>query len=265
MKNWKQKMLLAMLFLVLAFALASCTNSDNGDETVPVALHVADNPTVSFEENTAAPTEEVAYVQHEEATSEKDEPTEKVYVEEPTVEAPIEAVDETPVASAGTLSGTFVLEDEAFDGLALEFFTNGTFNMIMSFNSLEMGFYIPGHISIGGTFDVDEAAQIIALSVEEENIIELVLEILNVVANYMMKEIIADEFGDEFSALAEDEDFMEGFMQMVLAMMDHMFDEMFEEMFEEMASGLEETLIFTFYGNFDRLYSHYDGTVLVRQ
>jgi len=286
MKNWKQKILLAILCLVLALALAACSNSNNEDETVPTDTRVADSPTIPVVED--EPTEAATYVPYaEDATDEADEPTEEIptaeeptaeelteetpaieepIVETPTIEEPTEAVDETPIASAGTLSGVFVLEDDDVP-MELAFNANGTFTITMAFDSLAMGVYIPGDISIGGVYAIDEAAQIITLNVEEENILELVLEILNTIANYMMNEIIADEFGDEFGALAEDEDFMDGFMQMMLAMMDHMFDEIFEDAFNEVADMFEE-MVLRFEDNFDRLYlygTHDYDAVFVRQ
>jgi len=250
MRNWKQKLLMAVLCLVLVFALASCNNSDDRDETVPADIQVQDIPTVLVEDD--APTEDVTYTEYDEATDE--EPTE---AEEPTEVLP----DEALATRADTFSGVFVFEDDEYDAVELAFFDDGTFNMTMSFEALELGLDIPGYVTLIGEYAVHEDLQEIWIHVDYDSIETLAMDLIDIIMDYMLADILYAEFGEDFVDLLDDEDFLDGFLMMMSAMMEHMWDELVDELFEEF-----DTLILAFEGDFDRLwYIGDDSTVFVRQ
>lgn len=156
----------------------------------------------------------------------------------------------TSQSDMSTLIGIFFLEDEE-DLMTLEF-SNDTFVINMSYASLELGFDIPGYIAIGGTFAVDEIANIVSLNVDTDYVITLMREIIDVVVDHIIQNDPAMQ--DE----SEDSETLQVFMTLILMAVEEMLDELVNEFIEDF-----EDFNLRFYDTFDRLYS--DDGVFVRR
>lgn len=230
-----KKASLLLMTLAVIIALAACGSP--GEEAEVVTPYTQETTQQDYE-----PAQEEPPVQH---TEDDEEPTAYEPEEEPQ--------EEPPAAPAATLTGVFV-NYEYDDGITLTFSPDGTFAFAMSYDSLELGIDIPGYVSFGGNFSVNEAAGIISLEINEDSLRGMVGQIINLVTDLVLEHELG-ELGD----LAQDEEFVELFISMMLMVMDEMFDDMFAEMLAEF-----EHLELTFDDNFDRLFGD-DDSVIIRQ
>ena len=218
MKNVKY----TMLFVVLLLVLVACVSSVEEAAVQYVEVYQIEYTTTELVGDIA---EDIARL--EEYWIEEYEPFEQL---------PIHQFD------IGTLTGIFILEGEE-DLMTLEF-ENNEFIINMSYASLELGFDIPGYISIGGTFTVYENANIISLNVDADYVFSIMREAMDVIVDHIIKNdpTMQDELEDSET------------LQILVNLISVMVEGILEEVVDEFV-GYFEDLYLMFYGTFDRLYS----------
>lgn len=250
----KIKLLIPALVLVLILAFTACNSDDNGSgtsnddaPTTPMAgEELSPTPTpAEAEELTPTPAEEEPEPEQEPA-EEEPEP----YEEEPYIPVAT-GIDATPEA----LAGRFATEGYEHYGY-VEFFADGTFVVNMDFDSLDLGFYIPGDISLGGTFEIDNSANVVRAHFDIEQVLDFAEDLIEIIIEQTIEEIVYEEYDGDWDAA---EEFLEEFMMMMLFIMDSLFEEMLEEILYEF-----DQLTLRIGDNLDRLYDDNEGVVMVR-